>query len=126
MADDDDAMPDTSLNLIVIRAADIDTSRAFYELLGVNFQHEQHGNGPEHFAADLDGVIFELYPQTNDLHASDSARLGFTVHSLNDTVSQLDQFGSKIVSPPKDTQFGKRAVVADPDGRRIELKQSSS
>ena len=125
MANNNDSISGTSLNLIVIRSADINKSRAFYELLGIKFQREQHGSGPKHFAADIDGMIFELYPQTNDSGAFDSVRLGFVIHALAATVSQLEQFGSKIILWPKDTEFGKRAIVKDPDGRRIELTQSS-
>jgi lactoylglutathione lyase len=39
-----------SLNLIVIRAADLDKSLAFYRALGLEFAQEQHGTGPVHYA----------------------------------------------------------------------------
>jgi hypothetical protein len=37
--------------------------RTFYAGLGIDFRLEQHGSGPEHYAATLeDGTVFELYP----------------------------------------------------------------
>ena len=38
---------DTKLNLVVIRAAELERSQRFYEALGLRFSHEQHGRGPE-------------------------------------------------------------------------------
>jgi len=34
-----------------------------------------------------------------------------------------DQLGA-IVSPPRDSECGRRAVVVDPDGHRVELTES--
>ena len=53
------------LNLLVIRCRDLEASRIFYESLGATFSLEKHGAGPEHYAGELEGLVFELYP----LHA---------------------------------------------------------
>ncbi len=124
-------MPYTpTLSLIVIRVADINRSAQFYSALGLQFQHEQHGNGPEHFSTSLGDTDFELYPSTERFPVT-SVRLGFTVDSIEAILEiwlQSDRFQNnvKILSEPKDSPWGVRAVVADLDGHRIELIQKTA
>src|SRR5437867_2420448 len=116
-------MSQPALNLLVIRSPDIDRSARFYQLLGLIFTKHAHGTGPEHYAAELGSAAFEIYPSRDDTDSTTSTRLGFRVTNLDQTVPALQQSGAKIVSPPKDTPFGRRAVVDDPDGHRVELTQ---
>ncbi|HEX3359115.1 MAG TPA: VOC family protein [Tepidisphaeraceae bacterium] len=110
------------LNLVVLRVADIDRSAAFYRLLGFEFLKHAHGSGPEHYASDSNGFVFELYPSTPEQPVSSSTRIGFAVTNVDDAAIKLGAVaGAKIVTPPKDSEWGRRAVVADPDGHRIEL-----
>ena len=51
-----------ALSLIVLWVADLDASAAFYRGLGLDLKPEQHGAGPAHYSAALDGTILELYP----------------------------------------------------------------
>jgi predicted enzyme related to lactoylglutathione lyase len=111
-----------ALNLLVIRVADLEHSRRFYEALGLLFSRQQHGNGPEHFAADFAGVVFEIYPRGCGLPTS-GLRLGFRVASVIDAVASAERLGAGIVSPPAEGPLGLRAVVVDPDGNRIEISQ---
>src|SRR4051812_48691508 len=97
------------LNLVVIRASDLQQSVAFYESLGLSFVEEKHGSGPTHVACDLDGTVFEIYPDVNvDGRA---VRLGFRVSKLDSLIEQLNRIGSPILSPAKDSPRGRRAVV---------------
>jgi len=116
-------MTGPTLNLLVIRSPDIDRSARFYELLGLVFTKHAHGTGPEHYAAELGSAVFEIYPRHEEKDSTSRARLGFRVANLDQTITALQQAGAKIVSAPKDTPFGRRAVVDDPDGHRIELTQ---
>jgi catechol 2,3-dioxygenase-like lactoylglutathione lyase family enzyme len=50
------------INLIVLRVSDVERAEAFYRLLGFEFTRHAHGAGPEHYSAELNGVVFELYP----------------------------------------------------------------
>lgn len=52
--------------LAVLVCPDIEVTRAFYEGLGLSFVREQHGNGPEHYAARIGDAVLELYPTTTD------------------------------------------------------------
>ncbi len=113
------------LNLLVIYARDVETSKAFYERLGLQFVAEQHGNGPRHYAATMNGTVFEIYPCTGGQERG-SVRVGFTVPSLDRVVEDLRTHGNRIISEPKASPWGRRAVLADPDGVRVELMELSS
>lgn len=112
-----------SLNLVVVYSLDMDAARDFYRLLGMSFVSEQHGSGPRHYAATMGDMVFELYPRRDEIGAT-SLRLGFRVPSVDPLVEQLQGRGIRVVSPPKDSPWGRRAVVEDPDGNRIELAEA--
>ena len=116
-------MADVQINLVVIRAADVGRSARFYRLLGLDFTQHRHGKGPEHYASESGPVVFEIYPRQSDAGSSLGLRIGFQVASVDETVTALQGAGAAIVSPPKDSPWGRRAVVDDPDGHRVELTQ---
>lgn len=62
--------------LLVIYTAMLEQCRAFYSDLGLVFTKEQHGTGPEHYAAELPGLVFELYPASATKFTG-MLRLGF-------------------------------------------------
>ena len=41
------------LSLVVLRCADLERTRRFYEALGLTLMPEQHGSGPRHYSARL-------------------------------------------------------------------------
>jgi catechol 2,3-dioxygenase-like lactoylglutathione lyase family enzyme len=45
-----------------VRAADLEKSLAFYRALGLEFQQEQHGNGPIHYASIMRETVIEIFP----------------------------------------------------------------
>ena len=69
--------------LLVIYTAMLEECRAFYTDLGLVFTKEQHGTGPEHYAADLPGLVFELYP-ASATKLTGSLRLGFELPATPD------------------------------------------
>lgn len=110
------------LNLVVLRVADIDRAAAFYRLLGLEFTRHAHGAGPVHYAGDSQGLVFELYPASPDHPVSRSTRIGFAVQDVDEAVALLAAAdGVQVVAAPKDSEWGRRAVVADRDGHRVEL-----
>src|SRR6476659_3688619 len=110
------------VNLVVLRVADIERAASFYRLLGFEFVKHAHGTGPQHYASDADGFVFELYPSTAEQAVSSSTRIGFAVANVDDAAGKLSSFsGARLVTAPNDSEWGRRAVVADPDGHRIEL-----
>lgn len=124
----DDLGAGPQLNLVVLRAARLDRTRRFYEALGVRFVHEQHGDGPPHLAATLpSGLVLELYPREviEGRWAVDEVRLGFLVADVDKAVRDVTAAGGQPVSSPKATVWGRRAVVEDPDFRRVELLETA-
>lgn len=117
------AMSKVQLNLVVIRSGNIEQATLFYQRLGLYFIKQQHGNGLEHFASEVGCVTFEIYPCTAGTLPTTATRLGFQVSSVDAVVCELKKHGASIVSPPADSAWGRRAVVADPDGHRVELTQ---
>jgi predicted enzyme related to lactoylglutathione lyase len=114
-------MPAPFLNLLVLRAPDIEAAQRFYSLLGFSFTRHAHGTGPQHYAAESGAQVFEIYPQTSADDATKSVRLGFKVPALDATVTRLIEGGATLISAPKDSPWGRRAVIADPIGHKIEL-----
>ena len=114
------------LNLLVLRVTDIEISKKFYNLLGVEFEEHQHGKGLRHFAAELGGVTFELYPCTEEYPLSSSTRIGFRVNDMKKVLKQLHVNGIEPLLEPKQTEWGIRTVIEDPDKHRVELVQESS
>ena len=114
-------MGDVLLNLFVIRSRDIESLANFYSAIGLKFVKHRHGAGEEHYACENGGMVFEIYPQSVDSDATIGVRLGFSVPSVVDALERAVAAGGTAVSNPKRSVWGLRAVVTDPDGRRVEL-----
>jgi lactoylglutathione lyase len=128
----DATMPETlaqrvqtpSLRLLVLRTKQLDRLRDFYAPLGVTFVPERHGDGPLHYAGALEGAVLELYPLDGDAESCDPlTRIGFAVRDLAATLRGLEAAGGEVVWRPRETEWGLRAVIRDPDGRAVELYQ---
>lgn len=117
-------MTPTALNLIVLRSADLERAARFYECLGLKFAQHRHGSGVEHLAAELGGMVFELYPLSSNGASTLGTRIGFCIPSLETAIAALRDYPEAIISPPQDSEWGLRAIVADPDGHRVELVQA--
>jgi lactoylglutathione lyase len=114
--------PKVMLNLVVIRSSDIERAAQFYRRLGVTFVKHRHGSGLEHYAVELGPMVFEIYPRNED-DGSNAVRLGFRVDDVEIVMNNLRATGTKIVSEPKASPWGRRAVAEDPDGHRVELTE---
>lgn len=108
------------VNLLVIRSPDIHRAVTFYEAMGLSFERHRHGTGPEHYAAENDGFVFEIYPAKAD-KSTVATRFGFRVADVDSIVEKLRQNEATIVSEPSDSEWGRRAIVRDFDGHTIEL-----
>ena len=120
--DDRSGLMAPKLNLIVIYVEDIVRSKAFYSSIGLEFTAERHGSGPEHFAATISEGIFEIYPQSTN-NPRGCVRLGFEVDSTDAMVGKMRDAGTNIIAEPSESPWGRRAIVEDPDGNRVELTE---
>ena len=95
----------------------------FYSLFGFVFEYHKHGKGPFHYAAERDGFVFEIYPETVDSTTTHGIRLGFDLDDLDYALTKIEATGGKVIKPKHLAEFGEMAIVSDPDGRKIELKE---
>jgi predicted enzyme related to lactoylglutathione lyase len=115
------------INLVVLRVANIDRAAAFYRLIGLEFSQHAHGSGPAHYTCGMDGLVFELYPSSEDQPVSASTRVGFAVANVDELAAKLAAVeGARLIVAPKESPWGRRAVVADPDGHRVELVEETN
>ena len=116
-----------SLNLIVLRSASLDLALRFYGALGLEFTQEQHGKGPVHHSCLLGGMVLELYPgkpgAAPERSRGGATLLGFQVNDLDTLLDALVSLGAAVLTPHRNTEWGRRAVVQDPDGRAVEFTE---
>ncbi len=118
-------MGNVVLNLVVLKTPQVDRLRAFYQALGVSLAEEQHGSGPVHYVGQVGETVLEIYPLPDEGGMADTTtRLGFTVEQLAEVIQALREAGTVVTSEPRQTAWGLRAVVRDPDGRAVELYQA--
>jgi lactoylglutathione lyase len=111
------------LNLVVIRAQDIDRLGSFYAALGFRFIKHRHGEGPEHLSCAIGETVFEIYPRNGKNESTVSTRLGFSVPSLADALGVLRNLDATVLAEPTDSPFGLRAIVKDFEGHKVELTE---
>jgi len=96
---------------------------AFYFRLGLHFIRHRYGAGPEHFASEDAGGVFEVYPMREPDGSRRQVRLGFAVTDVRETVARLSALGVEIVSAPAASPTGLRVVLTDPEGDRVALTE---
>jgi 5'-nucleotidase len=112
------------INLIVMRSDKAKLLSEFYnDVLGLNFEYHQHGNGPYHYSCMINDILYEIYKSTQNFPVDPSLRLGFTVSNLDNIVSRMNNSRESELYTPKVTQWGYRVVIRDIEGRKIELLQ---
>jgi lactoylglutathione lyase len=110
-------------NLVVLRSRDLEWAHSFYGALGLEFVRHSHGSGPVHLTCESGGHVFKNYPLTDEAIPTTSTRVGFSVPSVDAVYDKLIASGGRSVSRPKPSEWGRRAVVADPDGHRVEISE---
>ena len=55
-----------------------------------------------------------------------ATQLGFQVSDLRAAVDALREGGAAVLQEPEEVSWGHRAVIADPDGRPVELNQATA
>ena len=114
-----------TLNLVVLRSSDIERAVDFYGQLGLEFLRHRHGTGPEHYTSTVGGLVFEIYAASPKFPSTAATRIGFCVSSVDEVVDRLCGIGVEILTPPSDSEWGRRAVVKDFDGHVVEIVAAS-
>jgi len=119
----------TEVSSFVLFAGDAERTAAFYRALGEALEAEDHGEGPEHLAADVHGVHFAIFQggdpagRAPELRLAGSGFLGFYVESLDRAVDAVRGLGASILAEHAQRPWGCRALAEDPDGRPVEINQ---
>lgn len=109
-----------TLDLVLIRSMDIDRAARFYKQLGLDFIEERHAKGPRHLSAMMGELVMEIYPAQALADVDTKTRLGFKTTDFAETMHRLGEFGAEFVEAPH-LVYPYRAVVRDPDGRKVEI-----
>jgi hypothetical protein len=99
----------------------MERAAAFYQGMGLLFTRHAHGSGPEHLASDVNGMVFEIYPLTPKSVPTAGVRIGFKVEDVDEIVNSLSKIGASVITPPSESEWGRRAIIKDFDGHVIEL-----
>lgn len=106
-------------SFVTLRCKDLDSSRVFYEAIGLHSLVVQHKDGSHHYECKAGEQTLELYPRrrgdANDL------RIGFRVTNLTEVLLGLKAQGAEIVQT-LGAPVVRYAVVKDPDGHTVELR----
>jgi lactoylglutathione lyase len=111
------ARPTPALELIVLRCAELELSKRFYEALGLTFTAEQHGSGPRHYSSRLGSTVLELYPATAPVTP---IRLGLGVPDVDAAADAVGALGDFVLRHPTNEE-PYSVLVRDPDMNKIEL-----
>lgn len=112
------------LNLVVLRATDLERTHRFYEGLGLDMRRERHGRGPVHYSWAIDGGVFELYPRRRGALPAGGLRLGFIVSDVASALGNLQARGFDLTPRHvKRSDSPSVWVINDPDGNTVELQE---
>jgi predicted enzyme related to lactoylglutathione lyase len=118
-------MVQLEFNLIVLKSSDVLHSLAFYEAFGLSFKEEIHNSGIVHYACNLGTMTIEIYPGTDGIAPnplqSGATMLGFRVASIDDICTKLQEISDAPLPTIQPSPGGRRAILTDPDGRKVEL-----
>jgi catechol 2,3-dioxygenase-like lactoylglutathione lyase family enzyme len=118
----------TEVASIVVFTEHLHRSVAFYRALGVPLEDEDHGDGFLHAAGELGGVHVAVLPASapggsGEWRAGGSTFVGLWVPSLDAAMAALEPVGAELLLAHQECDWGCRFVVADPDGRAVEVNQ---
>jgi hypothetical protein len=101
------------VNTLVVKSAQIDELKNYYELLGAIFVKEKHGNGVEHYSSQNISPTIEIYPDKKEI--KNHLALFMKIKNMDDYQSYLSERGVKY----EKTNLG--IYLRDPDDNRIEI-----
>jgi lactoylglutathione lyase len=117
-----------AIGAVIIVTADLDAAVAFYQAVsGLSLDREQHGaDEPVHYAVEADGCHVAIFGADHPGSApaprtAGETMIGFEVESVEASVDAARALGASILQEPRDYPWGRRALIEDTDGRRVEV-----
>lgn len=109
---------------LMLFARDIGRTVEFYRALGVPLEPVSGGR----FSADVGGIRMAVANgSAGELVARGGSpgtmMPGFAVTSIESAVGGVEATGGTVVRAPEQLDWGHRAILADPDGRTVEVVQ---
>ena len=112
----------TSIQHLLVLTDDIDGTRDFYrDVLGLEPRFESR-----HFSSLTAGpVVLGLHGEGGEVRADSGTgcTFGFEVSDMAATLADLRERGAEVVEEPRRENFGWLALLADPDGYLIQLRE---
>ncbi|MEO7995023.1 MAG: VOC family protein [bacterium] len=116
------------IQALILTTRQSDALLTFYEALGLSLEAEDHGEGPVHWSCEIGAAHFAIFEGTEGQapkrHEGGGTMIGFRVDSLDAALARLEPLEIRMIYPPHDAPWGRRAVVLDPDGRAVELNET--
>lgn len=114
------------ISSLVLYAIDVTATAEFYRQVGVEF----HPAGPGRVVADIGGCRFAILPSSS----GDTARQGgagtvmpgIDVSSVDTVIGRVIAGGGSILRAAETLEWGRRAVLSDPDGRAVEIVERTA
>jgi lactoylglutathione lyase len=112
---------------VVLQSFDIQRLAAFYTAVGIGLSEittmtvDGQLTEPMRYAANVGGVEFTIRQSEPCQEPVRSVNIGFRIHDLDAAILRVTAMGGQILSPVHETAYGRRTVLEDPDGHRVEL-----
>ena len=108
---------------LMLYAINVEATARFYRSIGVDLGEVSGGRA----VGDVDGCRIAIVSATSGDAAGPgvggTSMPGFEVDDVDAVVVEIRAAGRRILREPELLDWGRRAVVSDPDGRAVELIQ---
>lgn len=94
--------------------------------LGLTLTKQTTAGGAPYFTAECHGLKLKVFPTADVPSDPKETTLHLAVDSLEGTLAAAAPFQAPILRPVHQSPWGRRAIIADPEGRRIILSDRSS
>lgn len=112
-----------NVSSLMLYALDVSATAGFYRLLGADLNEPSSGR----VVGDVGGCRLAIVGASSGDAAgpgvAGTAMPGFAVDAIDDVVASVKASGRRVLRDVERLDWGRRAVVSDPDGRAVEIVQ---
>ena len=117
---------DAEIGLLVIRASDMHRLAEFYSVIGMKFEKHFHPPCGEHYSTIAGNCVFEICQLKQGESPTTNVFFGLNVSDLDSAVNAVKANHGTVNRVPETSDWGRTAVIRDPEGHRVLLTQTSS